>query len=250
MPESGNYNYQPHLKFFGLSYNPFPAAPDNTDFYLSLHNEKIIKELTEAIFSRKGFMILTGEIGLGKTTTIRRIIQILEENNIETSLILQSFFQGENLLKEIIRDFNLEIKDSDDDLSLLMTRLNNFLLEKNKKGINCTILIDDAQNLTVESLELVRMISNFETGKEKLVQIVLVGQPELMIKLDCHELRQLKSRITSAQKPIPLKQDELSKYIQFKLNLAGNSGKLIIEDSAIKKLYKFTKGNFRKYISY
>ncbi len=252
MSESGNYNYQPHLKFFGLSYNPFPSAPDNTDFYISLQSDKIITDLTRAIVSRKGFMVLTGEIGLGKTTLSRRIIQTLEKHEVETSLILQSFFQGENLLRAIITDFGIEteteieIEAGQKGLSRLMTLLNNFLLEKNKAGINCAILIDDAQNLTIESLELVRMISNLETDREKLVQILLIGQSELMEKLDSHELRQLKSRITAQQEPIPLTQSELEKYIQFKLNSAGDSGKITIKKNAIKKLFKKSGGNFRR----
>ena len=128
---SGDYNQQKHLEFLGLSYNPFPVAPDNTDFYLSQHNDTVITKLTQAIFSRKGFMLLTGEIGLGKTTMSRRIIHMLERRRVETSLILQSFFQGENLLKEIISDFGIVIKDTKADISTLMTALNDFLLEKN-----------------------------------------------------------------------------------------------------------------------
>jgi general secretion pathway protein A len=246
MTLSGNYNHQNHLEFFGLSHNPFPVAPDNTDFYISQQNDKIITVLTQAILSRKGFMLLTGEIGLGKTTLSRKIIHILEQHHVETSLILQSFFQGENLLKEIIQDFGIKIEDTQNDLSPLMTLLNDFLLEKNQAGINCAILIDDAQNLNIESLELVRMISNLETDREKLVQILLVGQPELMEKLNSHELRQLKSRVTTRQKPVPLKKLELGKYIQFKLNMAGDTGKLILKKKTLQKLYKLTCGNLRK----
>jgi len=246
MTLSENYNHQKYLDFLGLSYNPFPVAPDNTDFYISQPNDKIITALTRAILLRKGFMLLTGEIGLGKTTLSRRIIHILEQHHVETSLILQSFFQGENLLKEIIQDFGIKVDDTQNDLSTLMTLLNDFLLKKNQADINCAILIDDAQNLNIESLELIRMISNLEADKEKLVQILLVGQPELMEKLNSHELRQLKSRVTTRQKSVPLKKSELEKYIQFKLNMAGDTGKLILKKKTIQQLYKLTCGNLRK----
>ncbi|NOX35446.1 MAG: AAA family ATPase [Deltaproteobacteria bacterium] len=246
MQVSGNYNFRKHLEFLGLSHNPFPVAPDNTDFYISQHNDIVITKLIQAVLSRKGFMLLTGEVGLGKTTLSRRIIQVLEEQDVETSLILQSFFQGENLLKEIIRDFGMPTKDTGDDLSTLMTGLNDFLLEKNKAGINCAIVIDDAQNLSIESLELIRMISNLEADREKLVQILLVGQPELLDKLNCHELRQLKSRVAIRQNPIPLKKTEIEKYIQFKLNMAGDQGKITVRPDTLKNLYKLTSGNLRK----
>ena len=129
---SGNYNFQQILNFFGLSHNPFPMAPDNTDFFISLHHDKVIAKLTQAVFARKGFMLLTGEIGLGKTTLSRRIIHILEQNHVEISLIFQSFYQGKNLLKEIIKDFGIQVNDTQQDISVLMTRLNTFLLEKNQ----------------------------------------------------------------------------------------------------------------------
>ncbi len=234
-----------HLEFFKLLHNPFPVAPDNTDFYMSQHTEAIVNKLTREILSRKGFMLLTGDVGLGKTTLSRRIIQILEQNQVETSLILQSFFQGTSLLKEIIKDFGIATEEIRADLPVLMNLLNEFLLKKNREGINCAILIDDAQNLSIESLELIRMISNLEADREKLVQILLVGQAELLEKLNCHELRQLKSRVTIRQNPVPLEKSEIGKYIQFKLNRAGDSGRVTLMPGTLKKLYQVTSGNLR-----
>lgn len=234
------------LAFFNLSRNPFPVAPDNTDFYMSQHNEALIKKLTREILSRKGFMLLTGDVGLGKTTISRRIIQILEQHQVETALIFQSFFQGTSLLKEIIKDFGMATEEIRADLPILMNLLNDFLLQKNREGINCAILIDDAQNLSVESLELIRMISNLEADREKLVQIILVGQPELLEKINCHELRQLKSRVAIRQNPVPLEKTEIGKYIQFKLNRAGDSGKITLMPKTLHLLYQLTAGNPRK----
>jgi general secretion pathway protein A len=240
-PPAGN-----PLEFFNLSRNPFPVAPDNTDFYMSQHNEAVIKKLTREILSRKGFMLLTGDVGLGKTTISRRIIQILEQHQVETALIFQSFFQGTGLLKEIIKDFGMATEEIRADLPTLMNLLNDFLLQKNREGVNCAILIDDAQNLSIESLELIRMISNLEADREKLVQIILVGQPELLEKINSHELRQLKSRVAIRQNPVPLEKSELGKYIQFKLNRAGDSGRITLMPKALDRLYRLTGGNPRK----
>ncbi|MFH2058217.1 MAG: AAA family ATPase [Pseudomonadota bacterium] len=246
IPPSGSYNPNDYLRFLGLSHNPFPMAPDNTHFYISKHNDTIISKLTQAIFARKGFMLLAGEVGLGKTTLSRRIIQILEQHNVETCLVLQSFYQGNDLLREIIRDFGMSTEEIRNELPPLMKLLNDFLLKKNNAGINCAILIDDAQNMTIESLELIRLISNLEADREKLVQILLVGQPELLVTLNSNELRQLKSRVTINQAPIPLHESELGKYIQFKLNRAGDTGKIIVGDKTLKKLFHLSHGNIRR----
>ncbi len=246
MLASGKYKPEKHLEFLGLNRNPFPMAPDNTDLFLSRHSDTVVNRLVEAVLSKKGFMLLTGEIGLGKTTLSRRVIEVLEKEQVETALILQSFYQGKDLLKEIVRDFGIPLTSVSTDLPDLMQCLNTFFLEKHKAGINCMILIDDAQNLSVESLELVRMISNLEADREKLVQVLLVGQPELMDTLNTHALRQLKSRVTEVQTPVPLEKQELEKYLQFKLTMAGDSGKIVIKRTTVDRLYRLTQGNIRK----
>jgi len=232
-----------YLEYFGLEYNPFPVAPDNENFYISEHIDQILTELVHGIVARKGFMVLTGEIGLGKTTISRRIINILEEKGVETSLILHTFYQDVELLREINKDFGL-YSDSLE-LSDQMKVLNDFLINKNRESKNCAIIIDDAQNLNSKSLELIRMISNLETDREKLVQVLLIGQPELMNKLNSPELRQLKSRIIIKEEAQPLSQNELKNYILFKLNTAGNQGRTTIATGAFRKIHKYSKGNFR-----
>jgi len=232
-----------YLAYFGIGYSPFPVAPDNENFYLSEHIDQILTEIVHGVVVRKGFMVLTGEIGLGKTTISRRIISILEEKGVETSLVLHSFYQDVELLREINKDFGLytdSLRFSDQ-----MKALNDFLLTQSREGKNCAIIIDDAQNLNYKSLELIRMISNLETDREKLVQILLIGQPELMNKLNSSELRQLKSRIIIKKEAQPLTQDELKNYILFKLNIAGNKGKTTIANRAFKRIYEHSKGNFR-----
>ena len=233
-----------YLDYFGLSCNPFPVVPDYEKLFLSDHIDMIISELVHGIQARKGFMVLTGEIGLGKTTISRKIVSILEEKNVETSLIFHTLYKNPELLREIVRDFGLHTNSLK--LSDLMRLLYSFLIDQTKQGKNCVIIVDDAQNLSIKNLELIRMISNLETNRQKLVQILLVGQPELLSKLDSLELRQLKSRIIITEEAHPLNHEELKNYILFKLNAAGNQGTIVITSGAYKKINKYSHGNFRK----
>ncbi|OQY14507.1 MAG: hypothetical protein B6I30_00295 [Desulfobacteraceae bacterium 4572_187] len=244
MKTSAAYKELSYLDFLGLDYNPFPVAPDDENFYISEHIDQILAEIVHGIISRKGFMVLTGDIGLGKTTISRRILSVLEEKGIETSLCFHTSYQDVELLREINRDFGVKTA------SLLfgeqMKLLNDFLLDRNREGKNCAIIIDDAQNLNHKSLELIRMISNLEANQQKLVQILLVGQPELMDKLNLQELRQLKSRIIIKKEVRPLKLKELENYLLFKLNVSGKAGLTTIRKSALSKIQKYTRGNFRQ----
>ena len=244
MKTSEAYEELSYLDFLGLEYNPFPVAPDDENFYFSDHIYEILSEIIHGIISRKGFMVITGDVGLGKTTISRRILSVLEEKGIETSLCFHTSYQDVELLREINRDFGINTTSLR--FGEQMELLNDFLVAKNKEGNNCAIIIDDAQNLNHKSLELVRMISNLEANQQKLVQILLVGQPELMDKLNSTELRQLKSRIIIQKEVLPLKLEELEKYLLFKLNVSGNAGLTNIRKSALLKIHKFTKGNFRQ----
>lgn len=244
MKPSAAYEELSYLDFLGLDYNPFPVAPDDENFYFSEHIYEILSEIVHGIISRKGFMVITGDVGLGKTTISRRILSVLEEKGIETSLCFHTSYQDVELLREINRDFGIK------NTSLLfgeqMRLLNDFLLAKNREGKNCAIIIDDAQNLNHKSLELIRMISNLEANQQKLVQILLVGQAELMDKLNLTELRQLKSRIIIKKEVLPLKLEELEKYLLFKLNVSGSGGLTKIRKNALLKIQKYTRGNFRQ----
>lgn len=232
------------LEYFALKYNPFPVAPDTDGFYLTENVNRILAEIVHGVVTRKGFMVFTGEIGLGKTTISRKLIGILEGKGVETSLVFHTFYQDAELLREINRDFGLQVDSLL--LSDQMKILKSFLLKENRKGGNCAIIIDDAQNLDQKSLELIRMLSNLEADRQKLVQILLIGQPELMDKLNAHELRQLKSRIMIREEARPLNEEELRSYVLFKLNAAGNTGTTTVTKNAIKRIYKLTGGNFRQ----
>jgi general secretion pathway protein A len=233
-----------YLSFFDLKRNPFPVAPDDQNFYLSPHIDHILVNIVHGIVTRKGFIVLTGDIGLGKTTISRRIMQMLSEKEIKTSLVFHTTYRDAELIKEINRDFGLEAKGRT--LADQMNTLTKYLVAQNRIGNNCAVIIDDAQNLDHRSLELVRIISNLEANQQKLVQILLIGQPELAAKLNSHELRQLKSRIIINEAVRPLTAAELETYLTFKLNVSGNSGQISLNRATIKTIHRLTKGNFRQ----
>lgn len=240
-----NLKYLNHL---GLTHNPFPVAPDDANFYMSDTIEEIIAEIVHGVCARKGFIMLTGGVGLGKTTITRHILQILADKDVHTSLVFHTSLKDVALLKEINRDFGLitEGMPGGDQLGEHLQQLNEFLVKKFEQGINCAIIIDDAQNLDRESLELLRMISNLEVDQQKIVQIILVGQTELITTLNSRDMRQLYSRIVICKVVRSLSRGELRTYIDFKLNTAGNKGRISLSQSAYRRIFKLTKGNFRK----
>ena len=153
-----------HLSYLGLRHNPFPVAPDNANFFISETIDRVITNIVHGVLARKGFMVLTGDIGLGKTTISRRLITLLEKKGVATSLVFHTTYQDVELLREIINDFGLESASLT--FSDQMNVLNRFLLDQSNRGKNCAIIIDDAQNLNRRSLELVRMISNLEADRQ------------------------------------------------------------------------------------
>jgi len=243
-PAADAVSVQPYLRSFGLQSNPFPVVPDATGFYMSRRNETIVTEMLHAIESRKGFMVITGEVGLGKTTLSRRMLMELEKRGIQTALVINTFHQEADLLHEITRDFGIAVDTHE--LMLQMSALNEFLLKNLALGVNCAIIIDDAQQLSIESLELVRQVSNLETNNEKLVQILLIGQPELDVKLNSRALRQLKSRIALRHFVTPYTIQQTREYVQTKLIHAGDRGLLQVTAPAFRRLQRLTGGNPRQ----
>lgn len=227
----------------GLSRNPFPPTPDAGSYFFTPRLEEDFAEIAHCIEARKGFVLLTGEVGLGKSTLVRRLLDTLECKDCHSALILNTFLQDGALLSAIQSDFGLPPADS---VEQGLARLTEFLIARHQAGAVSLLVIDDAQNLNVESLELVRLLCNLETGQEKLLQILLVGQPELEQTLARTELRQLKSRIVKHARLTGLHRDEVTRYFDFRVNAAGAEGRLSIEPAAAESLHRATQGNLRQ----
>lgn len=231
------------LSALGLSRNPFPPTPDAESYFYTPDLEAEIAELQHCILSRKGFVLVTGEVGLGKSTLVRRLLSGLEEQKVHSALVLNTFLQDQALQDAILRDFGLPAGQG---VGLGLDVLNQFLLQRHREGVTCLLVIDDAQNLTPSSLELVRLLCNLETAQEKLLQILLVGQPELETTLAQPGLRQLKSRIIKHTRLKGLTLDELGRYFDFRVNAAGSSGRLTLAPGAARLLHDRSAGNLRQ----
>lgn len=233
----------PHLSSLGLSRHPFPPSPDAQCYFFTDALEREFAEILHCIESRKGFLLLTGEVGMGKTTFIRRVLLTLSEREIPAALVFNTFLQGRELLLAISRDFGLEPQS---DLAADVEALNRFLIEQHRNGKTVVVIIDDAQNLSIESLELLRLLSNLETGQGKLLQIVLTGQPELLNCLDDPKIRQLTSRIAKHVSLTGLSKSDAGRYIEFRLADAGAQGRIRLTESGLKALYLASGGNPRQ----
>ncbi len=232
--------------FYQLSENPFNITADPGYFFLSTQHSEALAHLGYGIRYRKGIIILTGEIGTGKTTLCRSLLNRLDENT-RTALILNPNFSELQLLQLILKDLGLETKCKNK--FTLVNTLNDFLLKENGQGHNVVVILDEAQNLSVKQLEHIRLLSNLETEKAKLLQIVLVGQPELEEKLRLPQLRQLNQRISVRYHLKPLNRPELNEYIYHRLGTALSQShpqdKINFTPRALDIIYEHTLGTPR-----
>ncbi|MDD5166414.1 MAG: AAA family ATPase [Candidatus Omnitrophica bacterium] len=229
-----------YCQFYGLKEKPFNVTSDPAFFFFSRKHKDALAHLKYGVTQRKGIIVITGEIGTGKTTLCRFFLNQLEKN-VKTALILNPYLPEIQLLEAIVNDFGVTLKDKSR-LSLI-SEFNKFLLSESECGNNVTLIIDEAQNLKTHQLEQVRLLSNLETQKNKLLQIILVGQPELNRKLDLYDLRQLQQRITVRYHMTPLDQDEVIRYIEHRLNIAsGSIERIDFSDEALKMIYDFSGG--------
>lgn len=227
----------------GLSRNPFPPTPDAGSYFFTSHLEEDFAEIVHCIEARKGFVLLTGEVGLGKSTMVRRLLDTLQGKKCHSALILNTFLQDGALLSAIQMDFGLAPNDS---VEQGLEQLTQLLIARHQAGEISLLVIDDAQNLSVQSLELVRLLCNLETNQEKLLQILLAGQPELEHTLARPELRQLKSRIVKHARLTGLHKSELARYFDFRVNAADGEGRLSLDKTAADLLHRVTGGNLRQ----
>jgi general secretion pathway protein A len=229
-----------YKEFFGLRANPFNVNPDPRFLFLTRHTEEALACLTYGIQSRKGFVLLTGEVGTGKTTLINKLLEWLRLQQVSTAFVFNSRLNVPQFLDYMMADFGIPCDSKAK--SQILLRLYNWLLDRYRAGETAVLIVDEAQSLSDEVLEEVRMLTNLETFTEKLLQIVLVGQPELEQKLKRPHLRQLRQRLTLRAKTYPLTQEESKAYVQQRLRIAGSSGQEIFDPGAMTALYRYSSG--------
>jgi len=228
-----------YKNFFSFRERPFKLVPNPAYLFLSKSHEEVLAHLTYAVIQGDGFVEITGEVGTGKTTICRAFLENLD-NNTKAAYIFNPNLNSIQLLKAINDEFG--IASNADNTKDLIDRLNSFLIEKKAQGKNIILIIDEAQNLTTEVLEQLRLLSNLETSRDKLLQIILVGQPELGEKLDSHELRQLDQRITLRCQLVPLSYKEVQEYIQHRINIASRKAGIQFIGAAYRSIYHYSRG--------
>lgn len=225
--------------FFGFREKPFNLTPDPKFLYLSAKHNEAFAHLEFGLKQRGGFMVVTGEVGTGKTTLCRYFLERLDDDTV-SAFILYPALGTTELLQSISKDLGIETRGTTD--KELIDSLHEFLLESRLRGKNIVLVIDEAQNLSRDVLEQVRLISNLETDTEKLIQIILIGQSELNDVLRQRDLRQLAQRVTARYHLTPLTRHELTLYIRHRLAVAGGIGKVDFTLGALRAVDRYSNG--------
>jgi general secretion pathway protein A len=229
-----------YKKFFGLKENPFNVNPDPRYLFLTHHTQEALACLTYGIETRKGFILLTGEVGTGKTTLINKLLEWLHKENVSTAFVFNPRLSVMQFFEFMMADFGIPCESLQKGQILL--KLNQWLLERYQAGERAVLIVDEAQNLSPQMLEEIRLLTNLETSTEKLLQIVLSGQPELDQKLSQPQLRQLRQRITLRAKTRQLTIEETQGYLQERLRIAGAENTEIFSPEAITTLHRYARG--------
>jgi len=225
--------------FYGINEKPFSLTPDTKFLYLSKNHQDASNHLLYGIREKEGFVVLTGDIGTGKTTIVRALLERLDRNT-SSALILSPMLEGEALLRCILEEFG--IGNAGAVKKELIDRLNQFLLGELMQARSVVLIIDEAQHLSEQALEEIRLLSNLETEKAKLLQIILVGQVELHQKLESSFLRPLNQRISIRYHLLPLSRTDTEKYIYHRLLVAGANGHITFSAGALKLIFKHSQG--------
>jgi general secretion pathway protein A len=229
-----------YQSFYGFAEMPFNITPDPKFLYLSPTHQEALQHLKFGVQERKGFIVLVGEVGCGKTTLCRRFLNEIDPARFDTALILNPRVTETQMLKAILTELG-EKKLARSQVDLV-AQMNRVLLERIERGRDIVLIIDEAQNLKVDVLEQIRLLSNLETDKQKLLQIVLLGQPELKAVLARDELRQLRQRILVHYDLRPLTLVDTAHYIQHRLTLAGSQGRPTFTSWAMRAIHRGSGG--------
>jgi general secretion pathway protein A len=230
-----------YKNFFGLKDLPFNFSPDPRYLYLTKATQEALSALTYGIESRKGFLLLTGEVGTGKTTLLNRLLDWLRQRDVATAFVFNSQLQNVSELFDFVMA-ELGIPCETRIKSQVLLKLNQWLLQRYRAGKTTVLIVDEAQNLSDELLEEIRLLTNLETSSEKLLQIVLSGQPELEQKLMQPQLRQLRQRIVFRSRTVPLTKEETYGYIAERLRIAGRNGQPVFSKEAMDSVNQYAKG--------
>lgn len=234
-----------YRNFFGLQANPFNMNPDPGYLFLTQPMEEALACLIYGVESRKGFVLLTGEVGTGKTTLVNKLLDRLREQNIAAAFVFNPRMNVQQFLNYVLTDFGItnelpsKIKRDKDEV---LRDLNDWLLDRYRSGQTAVLIVDEAQNLSERLLEEIRLLTNLETATDKLLQVVLVGQPELEHKLKQPNLRQLRQRVTLWARTQPLTFDETKAYVAERLRIAGSNGEEIFDLNALREIHHFSGG--------
>jgi general secretion pathway protein A len=226
--------------FYRLRANPFNVNPDPRFLYPTRQVHEALSSLAYGVQRRKGFILLTGEVGTGKTTLLNRLMDWLRTNRISTAFMFNPRLDVPQFFEFMLNDFGLTTESRDK--AQMLQRLNHWLLDRYRDGETAVLVIDEAQNLSLELLEEIRLLTNLETSTEKLLQIILCGQPELEQKLRDPNLRQLRQRITLRCRTHPLNLTDTQAYIAQRLRIAGANGVPIFSPEAVSKIFEYSQG--------
>lgn len=229
-----------HLAFFGFKETPFSLTPDRDFYFPSSKHNALEKVIQFGVDEGEGFIIVVGEIGTGKTMVLKHLTAKLAEK-YEIALVFSPLLSPRELVLAILRDIGLRSHNSDESIDCLLAALNDHLFKLSQDNKRLIVIVDEAQDLYPESIEQLRLLSNFESDKQKFIQIILVGQPELLTLIEQPNLRQLLQRVTIIEKLAPLSKTEMTQYVHYRLSQAGRSD-LRLSKSTRNILWKYSKG--------
>ncbi|MFC3121501.1 ExeA family protein [Agaribacter flavus] len=229
-----------YLNYYGLSDNPFSIAPNPDYLFMSNRHQQALAHLSYGLNESGGFVMLTGEVGTGKTTVSRKLMQELSDDT-QTAVILNPTLSALELLATVCDELGIAYEQSQASLKGFTDKILQCLASNHEQGINTVLIIDEAQHLLPEVLEQLRLLTNLETNREKLLKVVLIGQPELQQLLRRNELRQLAQRITARYHLLPLTKDEVGQYVSHRLAVANGRQKLFSK-AALEHLFSISGG--------